>query len=124
MSLLNLCIATSICPNVTSSLSANSGEIVIGPVGTCSAFSLCRSLEMNLNEFVSTYPSPLTLPGKKRREKLSPHIRRIEHNVLMHIKRDVRHTGRGWMPLFLDPAWDAAVKRLLKDGLLVEHPEL
>ncbi len=78
---------------------------------------------MNVSDFVTI--GPLTSPAlKKRRDKLSPHVRRIEHNVLMHIKRDVRHTGRGWLPLFLDPAWDAALKRLIRDGLVVEHPEL
>jgi hypothetical protein len=59
-----------------------------------------------------------------RRKKLSAHIRRIEHNVFMHLKREVRHTGRGWMPLYLDPAWDNALKRLVADNLVVEHPEL
>src|SRR5688572_17607283 len=61
---------------------------------------------------------------RKRREKLSPHVRQIEHNVLMHIKRDVRHTGRGWMPLLLDQAWDAALKRLIRDGIVQERPDL
>lgn len=68
----------------------------------------------------------VTKDGKprKRREKLSPHVRAIEHNVFIHIKRDVRHTGRGWMPLLLDPAWDAALRRMLKDGIVVERADL
>lgn len=61
---------------------------------------------------------------RKRREKLHPALRKIEHNMLMHIKKDVRHCGRGWVPLYLDPAWDAALKRMLKDGIILERPDL
>jgi hypothetical protein len=68
----------------------------------------------------------LTKAGKPRirREKLSPHVRQVEHNVLMHIKRDVRHTGRGWMPLLLDTAWEMALKRLVRDGIVQERSDL
>lgn len=68
----------------------------------------------------------VTKQGKPRirRERLSKHVRMIEHNVFIHIKRDVRHTGRGWMPLLLDPAWDAALRRMLKEGIVLERPDL
>lgn len=68
----------------------------------------------------------ITKNGKprQRRERLSPLVRQIEHNVLIHIKRDVRHTGRGWNPLMLDQAWDQAVKRMLKDGILQDRADL
>jgi hypothetical protein len=60
----------------------------------------------------------------KRREKLSPAIRAIEHNVYMHIRKEVRHTGKGWSPLLLDVPWALALKRMLRDGLVLDRPDL
>ena len=61
---------------------------------------------------------------RKRRKKLSPAVRKIETNVLRHVTREVRHTGVGWNPPILDPAWNDAVKRMEKDGLVVKREDM
>lgn len=63
---------------------------------------------------------------RKRRKKLSPAVRKIEHNVLRHVTKEVRHTGVGWNPPSgtLDPAWNDAIKRLETDGIVANRDDM
>lgn len=63
-------------------------------------------------------------PVRKRRKKLSPAVRKIETNVLRHLTREVRHTGVGWHPPLLDPAWKDAVVRMEKDGIIENREDM